>query len=356
MIRRRRPTREIPFSFDSFLDVVANVVGIILRLILVTWVGARAYTGLHPSPPPPDLPPLEAPVALPEPQDPLSPELERQRRELAETQAKLLAEMKQWEKLRQDHTALAADLADVSGRAQKLQTERVGLERTKDEIGKGQQTAALSLAEIQKRNQHLREEIEALKKESSTKQTLRYRTPISHPLQSEEVIFECKNGRVTLIDIGAMLEEIRAGLRDKGDQLRNTWEIRDVTQTVGAFQLRYTVEREHEVLDTLKLDAKPNERSQYQYGLAGWEVVPVLADRGENETAALASGSSFRRVVDALDVNQTAVTLWVYPDSFDLYRRLRDYLHDRDVTVAGRPLPDGVPIASSRQGTVSRGQ
>ena len=69
MIRRRRPTREIPFSFDSFLDVVANVVGIILRLILVTWVGARAYTGLHPSPPLPDLPPLEAPVALPEPQD-----------------------------------------------------------------------------------------------------------------------------------------------------------------------------------------------------------------------------------------------------------------------------------------------
>ena len=40
MFRRRRPVREIAFSFDSFLDVVANVVGIILRLILVAWVGA----------------------------------------------------------------------------------------------------------------------------------------------------------------------------------------------------------------------------------------------------------------------------------------------------------------------------
>ena len=47
MIRRRRTQREIPFSFDSFLDVVANVVGIILRLILVAWVGARSY---HPTP------------------------------------------------------------------------------------------------------------------------------------------------------------------------------------------------------------------------------------------------------------------------------------------------------------------
>jgi len=45
MYRRRRPQREkIFFSFDSFLDVVANVIGIIIRLILVAWVGARTYT------------------------------------------------------------------------------------------------------------------------------------------------------------------------------------------------------------------------------------------------------------------------------------------------------------------------
>ena len=84
--------------------------------------------------------------------------------------------------------------------------------------------------------------------------------------------------------------------------------------------------------------------------------MPVVADRGEAATAALADGSAFRRVSDSLDVNQTAVTMWVYPDSFDLYRRLRDYLHDHDVTVAGRPLPEGVSIASSKHGTVSRGQ
>ena len=39
-----------------------------------------------------------------------------------------------------------------------------------------------------------------------------------------------------------------------------------------------------------------------------------------------------------------------------LYRRIRDYLYDRDVVVAGRPLPEGVPISSSRRGSVSRGQ
>jgi hypothetical protein len=72
--------------------------------------------------------------------------------------------------------------------------------------------------------------------------------------------------------------------------------------------------------------------------------------------AALREGSAFRHVIDGIDTEQTVVTFWVYADSFPLFRRLRDYLYERDVVVAGRPLPDGFPIASSRQGSVSRGQ
>ena len=77
---------------------------------------------------------------------------------------------------------------------------------------------------------------------------------------------------------------------------------------------------------------------------------------GEIAQAALAEGSEFRQIVDRLDTQQTVVTFWVYPDSFDLYRTLRDFLYEHEVVVAGRPLPEGVPIASSRRGSVSRGQ
>jgi hypothetical protein len=286
----------------------------------------------------------------------LTPELERERLTLALTQQKLLDELKQWEQAHQQQAAIGSDVADAKRRAQQLAAERTSLEQDAGRASQLNQLAALSLADIQARNRQMLEEIDSLQKAPSAKQTLRYRTPISHPLQSEEIVFECKQGRVTLIDIGTMLEEVRRTIRDKGEQLRSTWQIADVTQPVGAFQLRYTVEREREVLDAAQMDAKPNGRAQFQYGLAGWEVVPLVADRGETEAAALAPASTFHRVVDAVDVNQTAVTLWVYPDSFDLYRRLRDYLHDHDVTVAGRPLPNGVPIASSKHGTVSRGQ
>src|SRR3974377_954677 len=82
MIRRRRRVREIPFSFDSFLDIVANVVGIIIRLILVVWVGARPYSSvIHVTPPSNDgsHPTASAGAVA----DPMQEELQRHRRELA---------------------------------------------------------------------------------------------------------------------------------------------------------------------------------------------------------------------------------------------------------------------------------
>src|SRR5208282_5149883 len=102
MIRRRRRVREIPFSFDSFLDVVANVVGIIIRLILVTWAGARSYAGfvLPPAPtPPPTVAMVAEDVKLPEPEDPLAPELERQKQQMALAQAQLLEQFRAWEQV-----------------------------------------------------------------------------------------------------------------------------------------------------------------------------------------------------------------------------------------------------------------
>src|SRR5271167_4145870 len=95
MIRRRRRPREIPFSFDSFLDVVANVVGIIIRLILVVWIGARSYTSIQQIIAPPDPPAVVAandPDVPTEP-DPLEGKLSAERKQLAEAEAALRAQL-----------------------------------------------------------------------------------------------------------------------------------------------------------------------------------------------------------------------------------------------------------------------
>src|SRR5436309_2172033 len=207
MIRRRRPARGVAFSFDSFLDVVTNVVGIILRLILVAWVGARSYKAVVPAPPP-------VPAAqLPAPTDPLAAVVQRRRAGLAAERTRLADALRRGEEILQKRQQIAEERRALEGRLRALGAEKSAL----------------------------------------------------------------------------------AGKAPAAD---------------------------------------------FRYGLSGWEAEPVRAQRGETAGAALAEGSDFRRVVDVLDPDQTAVTLWVYPDSFGLYRALRDYLHDREVVVAGRPLPE----------------
>ncbi len=364
MIRRRRPNREIQFSFDSFLDVVANVVGIILRLILVAWAGARLYKG-PPPPEPPALPALEEHASLPDPRDPMVDDLEQQRLLLIRAQAHLLEHLQQGKQARNTKETVAGQIKSVAQQRQALEQQLVDQRRKQAEQEQLAQRAreqwtqqqereaqqlSLSMAEIRSRSLKLIQEIEELKKKPSQKQTLRYRTPVSAPLQTDEVQWECQNGRVALLDVGALETLIRRDQRDQQANiqaaLKTTGMFTAMTPSVGAFRLRYGIERSTQVSLNGGQDLT-----------TWWKAVPVLPDRGETVEQAFQPGSEFRRIVDNLEANETAVTFWVYPDSFPLYRQLRDYLHEKDIVVAGRPLLPGMQIgAHSRNGSASRGQ
>ncbi len=365
MIRRRRPNQEILFSFDSFLDVVANVVGIILRLILVAWAGARLYKG-PPPPPPAPLPVLEETLTLPDPHDPLTDEVEQQRLLLIKIQADLVEHLQQNKQKSQEKETLKGQIVSVAQQRQALEKELAEQRRLADqeqqwaqqqlqELTRQQEQEAqklsLSLGEIRSRGLKLIQEMEELKKKPSLKQALRYRTPVSKPLQVEELFWECRNGRVTLLDVGTMLKEFNRGVADRGAELRTNGMLRGMTAPVGAFRLSVVLERANGDGSGRTL-LSPNGDT---YSI-GWEAIPIVVERGETLEKALQPDSQFRRIIDNLEPNETAVTFWVYEDSFSLYRKLRDYLHEKDIVVAGRPLQIGSPMAAGRNGSRSRGQ
>jgi hypothetical protein len=359
--RRRQVNKEIAFSFDSFLDLVANVVGIILRLILVAWVGAKTYTGVFTptdSDAPPE-PPEPAAVRLPEEKlstDPEKAALEQARRQLAEARAALLEHLRQQGELRAGRQKLEDVLAEGAVKAEQIQKSGAALEERRQRARSEQAKVELSLAEIRRRGEELSKDIAALEKQPGVKNVLRYQTPVARTVQSDELHFECKAGRVSFLDVEAFLREIKDGIHAKGGVLKTTWQVDDETSPVGAFRLQYTVARERGLIESVTSTATPDEQSTFRYGLMGWTAVPVQEVRGEPAGAALADNSEFRRIIDHLDAMHAAVTFWVYPDSFPLYRQLRDYCVRRELLVSGRPLPDGIPISSSRHGTVSRGQ
>jgi hypothetical protein len=353
MFRRHRPQRETAFSFDSFLDLVTNVVGIIIKLILVVWVTARSYTVVpelfHRSKPS-ETPPATAVTDL------LQEELDRQRAELAEAQKELLEQLRQIDLTKENDQEIEKELAAVSAQKAALEKAEGDLQRTAAAQGKAGQQVALSVADIQQRREKINAEIKALQQLPPLRKVLRYRAPVSRDLHAEQLHFECARGHVTFVDMALMQDEIQRHLRDKSDQLKSQWEIEEVTPTIGAFRMHYVVERMRDVRDALVPTTTPTGHDHFGYGVSRAIIEPVALIRGETLEQAMAANSEFRHECDGLSPALGAVTFWVYPDSFALYRQLRDYLADRDITVAGRPLPEGVPMMVSTRGSLSRGQ
>lgn len=352
MYRRRiRPRREVIFGFDSFLDVVANVIGIVVRLILVAWVGARAYDSTMKLP----LEPVSAnPGVVRIEDDPLFHELVKIRSDLDAAHALLAEQGQNLSALQSEEKKLNEHLQHVAATRQIIEGETQTLANlVEQEAGKSHE-AVLSLKALQERSRSLAKEVEVFKHKPIKKTTLSYRVPVSRPVYVDELHFECRAGRAAFIDMAGFLSEIKRGLGSKAELLKSQWQITETTAAIGAFRVRYTVERERGPLDGLVTGGMPAD-ANFRYGISAWIAEPVNPSRGETAQAALAPGSAFRIVADAAD-KHTVVTFWVYPDSFELFRRLRDYLYERGAEVAGRPLPEGVPIAASKHGTASRGQ
>jgi len=114
MYRKRRSSkREIAFSFDSFLDLVANVIGIIIRLILVAWVGARTYQAAMENAAKEEPAQASAPSQL-LPHDPLQRELDKARQELEQARASMLEKLKALDGVKDEKTKIRGELANLS--------------------------------------------------------------------------------------------------------------------------------------------------------------------------------------------------------------------------------------------------
>jgi hypothetical protein len=352
MYRRRRRTGDsIQFSFDSFLDIVANVLGIIVRLILVAWVGARSYTAVMLlTVDPPAAPAIAAPSAA---DDPASAELNRIRVELAEARRRLLEQLGHLQLATEESHQSQAQLAELERQHRELEAQARRLGIALADKGAAVQQVFASADELKKRGTDLLKQIKNIEKQPSEKQVLKYHTPVSRVVHADEMYFECRHGRVTYIDLPAFMHEIRATLEDKERTLRSQWQVTATTSPVGPFRVRYVVERAKSALESI--GGSPT-AGRFGYGLSEWTLEPITEDRGETLDAALKPGSEFRKLVDGIDPRITVVTFWVYPDSFEPFRRLRDHLYDRGVEVAGRPLNDDIPIMGARHGTASRGQ
>jgi hypothetical protein len=198
----------------------------------------------------------------------------------------------------------------------------------------------------------LKEEVAALRRAPRPKpKSLVDRNPVARPAVDEEYHFEIRHNRVTYIDLDRLLKLVKSDAQLRVRLADNSRAIESKVGPVGSFSMEYVLKKSVPLgIEELL------ERRGISFDLNGWELIPEFEGRGETYETAAQPFSEYARAINRLSVERATITMWVYPDGFPLYRRLRDDLHARGYMVAARPLPEGMPIKGSPAGSISAGQ
>lgn len=376
---------ELQFGSDSFLDVVCNIVGVLI--ILLVMAGMRANQSpvvlpddemtpavpavsepITPDPaplpllaetsataiplPPPvmslpveepveeePLPPLEPPPEFVAAAESLNDEIQSLRRSAGSAKQKLTDAHESLENLEQ-----------------RLQTARELYERKAAEatVVEQQQAATTSaLDSLRSTISQLQGQLrETQSQPSAAGSQIEHRiTPMSRVISGEERHFQLLHNRVAIVPMEKFRERLKDQVERKKDIMAKTRQHHAQIGPIDGFVLKFIMQR-----DSLSaVDELRNGPGMYRVSVVHFELEPQRDLPTETAEQALTPGSRFYGAL--LDAPaDTTMTFWVYPDSFDIYAKLRQLCHAENFLVAGRPLPEGMPIAGSPSGSRSSGQ
>lgn len=346
---------------DSFLDIVSNVVGILIILVMI----AGAQVGAIHSPTEEKLAELhksdEITIAEPEKNNTDtndSPDISRDdmiqyvrfAQKIDETKNNILALQKETQQLNQqlERTKQRADGAQIEHRNTLENITRleaaIELEsRKKTEDEKKRFDRRQELVRLSGETQTLVQTRDMLAKTKSTPKLLEnIPTPLAKKVDGHEALFCLRRGKISHVPMNVFTERIRGmfrGIRSAKEKI--------IDQTIGPVE-DYSFHFQVSVHETRHADGIETMLT-FDFG----ECIPVSDDIGETPQVALAKGSRFEQKLALYLNDNSTITLFVYPDSFDALRQIKQYLLEHEYTIALRPMPNNQNITVSPQGTAS---
>lgn len=351
----RRPTPgEQQFGSDSFLDIVANVVGILIILMVLAGVRAgRAPVKLANDPPPVPLvspPPI---VVVPAPATAEDQDRgEARRQELVALQLQSDALQSELDRLRSAAGEYETKLSELQSQ-DAVNRNRVAalgsnLEGTLEELRANQQQTEELLATAQAIRIRLKKkaaEVAAAEKQPNRVEQLQHRiTPVSRVITENEteLHFRCFGGAVSAVPIDQLVERMKGQMERQREVILRLKRYSGSVGPVRGWNLNYIIETQQHL-------------GLVRASVSQFELVPESDLDAERADTALRPDSAFRNELRKAEPGST-ITFWVYPDSFVLFRKLQAFAHQEGFTVAGRPLPEGTPIMGSPNGSRSAAQ
>jgi len=343
-VRRKRRFRTASVDEsgqDSFLDIIANIVGILIILVVV--VGLRAKDVM-----------VEAATT-----NEYHSAAKEKDRQLDEAQHDFHTMVSHIGELRGQVANVQRELFVRAVEQSQVQEMVVALQYHLDEKSKTLSEEARQRVQLESSLGGAQAELERLEKlrlgvELAVEApiVLRHRpTPLAKTVFGKEEHFRLLGGRLTYVPMTKLVEKLHVEWQGKAAKLKNSAAITEIIGPVQGFRMKYTIERKEIVTQT---QVGPIKRSMAKF--TGFTLVPTSSNLGEPLEAALQAGSQAQRALSTMDPKLTTITVWTYPDSFADFRRLKEALHQQGFSAAARPMPEGMPIGGSPDGTRSAAQ
>jgi hypothetical protein len=381
MSRRQQPPG-LEFGSDSFLDVVCNIVGILIILIVVVSVKVQRQ------------PNYDA--------DLVAAQLDRDAQEKAQKQ-QLTAQNEELQAKLKSREELQAGIEELQAKQSVLQIDIAKLEETiteleeliriaqaadqktkekQNSVAENQRllsvrvaslektldaknnelkalSASMNAAETEQKNsrkeldkavietQKLTEVLETKQKASEPTDKLQHRLmPVTRTADHGEIHFRISNGRISEFPIEGLLQRLKRQVQTAGYR-----DLNGVVGPVGGYRMTYALEK----VGSNGIQALQTGEYSLSLQLSRWQIDPDESLVEETFDEAVRPGSHFRNVIQSADVD-AVVTLWIYPDSFAGFHAVREVAHGLNMRVAARPLPFGQPIVGSQSGSKSNSQ
>jgi len=396
-MRRPIPQQDLENGQDSFLDVVSNIVGILIILVVV--VGAQVKSGLTSSRmkemelqrsesvkaeevvddttlslPAVDAADADVTLPLPAPETgslaeaevPAASEtgtgLTPEEREKLNAELELAAQTIEETARVQRH--LGTEVGDLQAQKARMEAEQVVFEeeivqltstlsliqkeletKTTEKDIKNRELLALSQESIQLQNKikDLEAKIKFLLTPGAAnggpKKIEHKMTPIVHSVDSQEIHFMLDHGYIMYVPLDELMKEYERRIPGMMQSLMQSGVRTEVLGPYDGFRL-HTETR----LQGTKV------------GVYLKVIPPDIEVEGETLEQALASGSKFRYYLEKLTPGKDTLTFWIYPSGFGMFNPLKAEVYRLGFAVASRPLPEGTPIAGSPDGQKSQAQ
>ncbi len=346
--RRPRTVEEIGGDGqDSFLDVVSNLVGVLIILVMIAGTRARnvaADAALEQA--------AETPSAASTPKNAEQIACADAAKTLAEARQNVVRLQTETEDLNartldveRQATAAESEYRAVFQALAELDAEIELASRRRSDADKIAFDLKSEIFEKEKKRDDLRQEKDALaaaRPQATVLENLP--TPISRPVDGREGFFRLKNGRLSHVPLNEFQERVRLYFKN----FRGDFEKKELEDSFGPSE-GYTF---HFFVDLEK--RRSGDEIVYSANFRYGECVPQGDELGEPVDEALANPNSvFRQKLLKYVRDDTTITLFVYQDSFEYLRDVKKFIFSSGYQLALRPLPNGAPIAVSPEGTAS---